>query len=261
MSEETEAAFGDPEHPNRPYPWPAPPEPSTPSKAGARIDLAQPRIVVIRQGAHAYTFNFPPIADSAWFKYFDGIVSTAERDGKEIRQSIDTTSAGAELARTAASSVEGYQLGTAIPLAHFLGVANVLTSAFVPDEDLRGFGEIPLHATWSVGESGAMRRHKNLVHIFDEPSFEQNRRYRRDDSRSHIVGGSRKGMTVYHGAQRTLAALYDELIVRVEGYVLNGAPLEGREAIARHMDTYHKVAAVARLFTPQEIETEEEDAE
>ena len=223
------------------------------------IDLAHLRNIVIRQGAHTYIFTFPPISEAAWFKYFDGIVSTAQRDGKEIKQCIDASSAGVELVDGNTSVRGGYEPPTTIPLAHRLGVANVLTSAQVPDEDMRGFGEIPLHALWGADESGAMRRHKNLVHVFDEPTFEQNRRYRQSDSRSHIVGGSRKGMTVYHGAQRTLAALYDELVLRVEGYVVNGAPLEGREAIARHMDTYHKVAAVARLFTPQEIEVEGDD--
>jgi hypothetical protein len=106
-----------------------------------------------------------------------------------------------------------------------------------------------------------MRRFKNLVHFFEAPTAEQYQRYRRDDSRAQIVGGSRKGMTIYRGAQRTLATLYDELIASVAGYALNGVALVGREQIARHMDTYHKVAAIAALFsagTPAIEEDEEE---
>ena len=148
-----------------------------------------------------------------------------------------------------------------MPLAHRLAVANVLTSAYVPDQDMQGFGQVPLVAIWSVAEGGSMRRHKNLVHTFEEPTAEQNRRYRREDSRAQIVGGSRKGTTVYHGAQRALAALYDELIVSVEGYSVGDAPLVGREMIALHMDTFHQVASVVRLFAPQEIEIEDEDGE
>jgi hypothetical protein len=106
-----------------------------------------------------------------------------------------------------------------------------------------------------------MRRYKNLEHVFESPTAEQNRRYRRDDSRAQIIGGSRKGTTIFHGAQRALAALYDELIVSVAGYAVNGVALEGREEIARHMDTYHKVAAAAQLFAPAEVNLEEDEEE
>jgi len=168
-------------------------------------------------------------------------------------QHTDASSAGIELVEK--------MLGEAqkVPLSHCLAIANVLTSAYVPDQEMAGFGQVPLMAIWTAGDGGSMRRQKNLLHVFEEPTAEQNRRYRRDDSRAQVIGGLRKGETVYHGAQRTLAALYDELIVRVEGYVVDGAALEGRDAIARNMDGYHKVAAVARLFAPEEIEIEEEE--
>jgi len=227
------------------------------------IDLAEPRVIAIRHGSRLFAYTVAPIPSELWLKYFDGIVSTAERVGQEIVQHIDASSAGLELVEALIDRERGIEAvngETTIPFGHRLAIANVLTSAYVPDEDMRGFGEVPLVAIWSAGESGAMHRHKNLVHVLNEPSFEQNRRYRRDDSRSQVIGGSRKGTTVYKGAQRTLAAIYDELILRVEGYVVNGQPLEGREAIARSMDAYHKVAAVARLFAPQEVAAEEEDA-
>ncbi len=221
------------------------------------IALDLPRKIVIKQFGRTYAAIVSPISEPLWLKYFDGLISTAERVGKEVVQRIDATSAGIELVDSVAQFVEGYEADP--PLGHRLAVANVLTSAFVPDQDMQGFGQIPLVAIWSANEGGSMRRHKDLIHTFKEPTAEQNRRYRRDDSRSQIVGGSRKGMTVYHGAQRALAGLYDELIVSVEGYVVNGVPLEGSEAIARHMDTYHKVAAAMQLFAPVLIDVEEED--
>ncbi len=219
------------------------------------IDLAQPRIIVIRQGAQTFKYTIPRISQDLWLEYFDGIVSTAERKGKHIVQHTDASSAGLELVE----KVGCHEPNVTMPLSHRLAVANVLTSAYVPDQAMQGFGQVPLVAIWGAGEDGVMRRQKNLVHVFDEPTFEQNRRYRRDDSRAQVIGGSRKGETIYHGAQRTLAALYDELIVRVEGYTVNGVALEDRNAIPMLMDTYHKVAAVARLFAPQEIEIEEDE--
>jgi hypothetical protein len=225
------------------------------------IDLALPRKIVIRQGANCVAHLIKPVPQGAWFKYFDGIVSTAEREGKEIVQRIDASSAGVALVDEMLARDSG---STAVPFAHKLALANVLTSAYAPpknDADDLSPEAVRLHCIWSAGDGDAMRRYRNLVHWFETPTAEQNRRYRRDDSRSQIVSGSRKGTTVFHGAQRTLAALYDELIMDVGGYAVNGVALEGREEIARHMDAYHKVAAAAQLFAPAEIEIEEEEEE
>jgi hypothetical protein len=101
-----------------------------------------------------------------------------------------------------------------------------------------------------------MQQFTGLRHEFNSPTTEQFRRYRRDVSRSYIVGGSRTAKTVWRGAQKTLAELYDELIVSVEGYTLNGSPLIGSpSAIAAAMDTYHKVAAANHLYAS--VETSE----
>ena len=226
------------------------------------IDLAQPRTIVIRQGARTYRFTVGPIAESRWFKYFDGITSTAERDGKSVVQRVDASSAGLELADAVIIESESKTL------AHRLAVANVLTSAYAVSEDVpeahaAGSEAIRLHAVWSAGDGDAMRRYKNLVHFFDSPTAEQYRRFKREDSRAQIISGSRKGVTVYHGAQKTLAALYDELILNVAGYAVNGTALggsddAGRDQIRRHMDTYHKVAAAVQLFAPANVEIEDE---
>ena len=94
------------------------------------IDLAQPRIIVIRQGERTYSFTVKPITEARWFKYFDGIVSTAERDGKQVIQRVDAESAGLELAD--AVIVEGESKS----LAHRLAIANVLSSAYAVAEDI-----------------------------------------------------------------------------------------------------------------------------
>jgi hypothetical protein len=221
------------------------------------IDLALPRIIVIRQGERTYRFTVKPISEALWFKYFEGIVSTSEREGKKVTQHVDTQSAGLELADAVIVESESKTL------AHRLAVANVLTAAYAVDEDVpeahdAGREVVRIHAVWSAGENGQMRRYKNLVHWLESPTAEQYRRYRRDDSRAQIVSGSRKGTTIYHGAQRTLAALYDELVVNVAGYAVNGVAIMGRDEIVRAMDAYHKVAAVAQLFSAASVEIEDE---
>ena len=113
-----------------------------------------------------------------------------------------------------------------------------------------------LDAIWSAGEDGVMRKFKGLRHNFKSPSSDQQRRISRDSSRSCIIGGSRTGKTQWMGAQATLAEIYDELIVSVDGYTVDGA-VPDREAVIEFMDTYHKVAAVDILFAPAAANVEE----
>jgi len=50
------------------------------------IDLAKPRIIVIRQGTQTFSYTDSRIPQDRWLPYFDGIVSTSERKGKQIVQ-------------------------------------------------------------------------------------------------------------------------------------------------------------------------------
>lgn len=222
-----------------------------------------PRKIVVKQGTHTVTFLVPRVRCEEWFKYFDGIISTAERKGTEIVQHVDATASGLDLVNSLLSG-QGEDPAYA-PLAHRLAVANVLTSAYVLEQPVNDIPLPPetvrLCAVWSAGDNDVMRRYKNLLHTFEVPTAEQYRRYRNDDSRAQVIGGSRKGMTIYRGAQRTLAAIYDELIVSVSGYAFNGVAIEGREEIARTMDTYHKVAAVLPLLSAAQVPEEFEDVE
>ena len=102
-----------------------------------------------------------------------------------------------------------------------------------------------------------MRKFHGLRHNFKTPTAEQQRRLSRDSSRSRVVGGARNGKTLWLGAQATLADLYDELIVSVEGYAVDGKAPE-REEVIEFMDTYHKVAAVDVLFAPAAPKVEED---
>lgn len=240
------------------------------------LDLAIPRRIAINDRGHRYTFTVARIGADQWFRYFAGILSTSEQKGEEQVRTFDTTGAGLKLVEEALLSAEGYaspidgvdDWKNKIPLSHRRAIFGALVNARrVQETDEQplalGCETVTLQAVWSADGDGGMVQHNRLVHHFETPSWEHNHRYMRESSRSIVVGGSRSGKTVWRGAQKTLAAIYDELIISVEGYCMDGTPIEsdfGRDAIAREMDTFHKVAAANALFEsaePDEAETVE----
>jgi hypothetical protein len=236
------------------------------------IDLALPRTITMAINGRRLDYTFAPITRGQWFEYFSRIISSSERKGNEVVEEFDATDARLSLVSAALQSASGYAtaLGQTVesidnwkeklPIRHRMKFAEQLVSAVARDpEDVAklslGTEVVLLTSTWSANDDGVMQQFTQLYHEFKSPTTEQFRRYRRDVSRSYIVGGSRTAKTVWRGAQKTLAELYDELIVSVEGYILNGAPLTGPLNIAANMDTYHKVAAANHLFAP--VETSE----
>jgi hypothetical protein len=231
-----------------------------------QIELNAPRVIVIEDRGKQYTFTVGRIVKKQWLTYFEGILSTSENQNGKRTDSFDSSSARIELVERNLISAEGYALPegvtsidqvpdwkTQLPLSHRMGVANALiqvSAADPSDDDPIRLGQetVFLDAVWA-GTDRVMRKFCGLRHDFKTPTSEQQRRLSRDSSRSCVVGGSRNGKTMWLGAQPTLAALYDELIVSVEGYAVDGKTPD-REAIVEYMDTYHKVAAVDWLFAP-----------
>lgn len=240
----------------------------------ASIELKAPRVIVIEDRGKQYTFTLARILKKQWLKYFEGIVSTSENQGGKHIDSFDSSSARLALVEDALVTASGYTLpGNAtdihslegwkalLPLSHRLGVANALVSAAASEDSddaqiTLGQESVFLDAIWGADESGTLKKFTGLRHDLKTPTAEQQRRFGRDSSRSRVVGGSRKGKTQWLGAQATLAELYDELIVGVEGYTVDGAAPD-RDAIVEFMDTYHKVAAVDLLFAPAAAKVEE----
>lgn len=240
------------------------------------IELKAPRIIAIEDRGKQYTFTLARILKKQWLKYFEGIVSTSENQGGKHIDSFDSSSARLGLVEDTLVTATGYTLPEGktsieqiegwkalLPLSHRLGVANALVSVSVSEAEddaqiTLGQESIFLDAVWGVDETGTMRKFSGLRHNFTTPSAEQQRRFSRDNSRSRVVGGSRKGKTQWLGAQATLAELYDELIVSVEGYTVGGNADLDHDTIVEYMDTYHKVAAVDVLFSPVAAKVEEE---
>jgi len=76
-----------------------------------------------------------------------------------------------------------------------------------------------------------------------------------------VSGFSRRGASVVLAPlqqfpARPLLDLYNELVIRVEGYSVGGEPLtDDRAEITRNIDAFHKVMAVRPVFswTPAQI--------
>lgn len=256
---------------------------ATAPAAEALLDLATPRTIVLddHQNDHQYILRCRRITENDWKQYFAGIVVSSEQSGKERVNVIDVSSARLVLAEAVLQSAEGYkvvggaELSTLsdwkkkVPLAHRRKLGDVLVDArlSVNDSEILIYPEgevVSLDATWSAAYHDgtdepepydpfyAMEAFLGLKHLLRTPSEEQHRRYASQSSRSRVVGGSRSGKTIYPGAQMLLATLYDELVVRVEGYCVNGEPLADRTVIVREMDLLHKVTAAQEIFQPQD---------
>jgi hypothetical protein len=234
----------------------------------ASIELATPRVIVIEERGKQYRLALARIVKKQWMRYFDGIVSTSENQmGKRV-DSFDSSSARLELVETSLIDAQGYATADGspitaaagwqalLPLSHRLAVGNTIVSveraeASNDEPIMLGVEAVYLNAVWSADENGVMQKYRGLCHRFKTPNGEQQRRFSRDSSRSRIVGGSRKAKTLWMGPQPTLVELYDELIVSVEGYQVNGVELGAdHDTIVAEMDTYHKVAAADVLFSP-----------
>ncbi len=241
------------------------------------FDLAQPRIVPLTIGKSTYVLTLAPPKKEDWLKYFDSIINTSERIEGKLVTVFDTSAAKTELAQGLLTDASGYRTRNdqpiaeienwqkLIPLAHCNAAGDVLASVSVAESDdaplMLGGEVVRLEAYYSANEDRtAITKVSDLTHSFSTPSIEHQRRYARSLNRSLVVGGSRTAKTMWPGGQKTLIEIYDELITEVDGYEYNGSKLTDRESIIRCMDAFHKVAAVAPLFSsvaPKSDETEE----
>lgn len=234
----------------------------------AAIELATPRVIVIEERGKQYRLTLARIGKKQWTHYFEGIVSTSENQAGKRVDSFDSSSARIDLVERSLQNAEGYATAdgspvtsaanwqSLLPLSHRLAAGNTIVNvdrAEASDDEpiVLGAEAVYLNAVWSADDKGVMQKYRGLCHRFKTPDADQQRRFSRDSSRSRIVGGSRKAKTLWMGPQATLVELYDELIVSVDGYQVNGVELGAdRDVIVAEMDTYHKVAAADVLFSP-----------
>ncbi|ABF42419.1 hypothetical protein Acid345_3418 [Candidatus Koribacter versatilis Ellin345] len=236
------------------------------------IELTGNRLVSFKDKGRAFTLEFRRLTNGDWMKYFGGISTESERDAKERIDRFDVRTPGAALVNEALIGAKGYKTRSgedlttvanwqrAIPYGHRAIAAEALIDvapsqsaaeiAFDPEVQ-----EVYLDARWGSVEPGTMQLYTGLLHRFGMVTVEHERRYNRAMSEARVVGGSRTGRTIYPGRHKLFAELYDDLVVGVAGYTVNGTALvENKALIREEMDTFHKVSAVACLFEKPERE-------
>ena len=235
------------------------------------LDLALPRRIILSDARSPRRFAFAcrRVLDADWRAYFDAILISSSYEGSARVNTLDLDSPYLALVDRVLQGAEGYEVpGFAsiealnnwqrrIPVGHrrALGraLADVRPSAQQDSFRIEPEGEVAyVDAAWSSADGASIVKFERLEHVLAAPTEKQHRRYAAEASRSRVVGGSRSGQTIYHGAQQVLAALYDELVVRVDpAYRVDGRPLATREEIVREMDILHKVVAAQQVFAPE----------
>lgn len=241
------------------------------STPAVSLDLSAPREFAIRVPKpggtpREYKLACRRVLREDWVAYFGALYFGTRQEGRDLLQTVETESARVALLDKVLTRAEGYKLAGGedlmsqanwrdlVPLDHRLLVGSLLTSAAPePDDDdaiYPGGRPVKLTAVWGSNDEGA-QRFTGLVHVLKAPTDAQYRRYKRAASITRIHGGTRNGTTEYVGAQLEAAALYDELIVSVDGYSVNGTPLGSDvELIKREMDTHHKFVAALQVLQP-----------
>jgi hypothetical protein len=143
-----------------------------------------------------------------------------------------------------------------IPLAHKEAAVNALTlvapaqlAARASDDSADHFFPLAAEEAPVLLEAiVAGVAYPHLLHRFRPPTVEAERAYRRLLAETLIVRGSRTPRTLLPPRLPGLIRLYDQLILGVEGYALNGKPLADAGQAVQHMDAWHKRVAVQTLF-------------
>ncbi len=245
----------------------------------------------VTQAGHMYrlchVLRAPTAAD--WFAYEAALEPTVEElseDGGEpcYRLRVRSTDAALQLWERLVARVEGYTEPNGqdwrglIPLAHKEAAVRALTLVApatletTTGESPNGFyplavDEVPVVLEAVVGGTAYPR----LVHVFRAPTVEAERTYRRLLAETLTVRGAQasNARTLIPARLPALVRLYDSLIVRAEGYSVDGNPSTalGVNSLREFMDAWHKRIAVQSLFgglaaetpTPMEVSAEERE--
>lgn len=221
------------------------------------IELGENRRIAIRAGTALLSVVVPPISEAAWIKCLEAMTSVGDH--------VESGPAVMDLLEQMAVQVDGLPGAESasekvlkIPLRYRLGLSDALLSVCpeargMPANEISGEMSIPMDSIWSAREDGKMSCHRDLWHVFQKPSKSLLNNFRRGFPLPRIVRSSdgMQGSVVTLRdplAARMACAIYDEFILRVCGYALNGMALGAdHAAIVDCMDTYHKVIAARML--------------
>ena len=209
-----------------------------------------------------HIFRLPTAAD--WIAYDQALNRSAEDAGAYRKFSAETEDASATLWDSAVIRVSGYgddfceraEWRGKIPLSHKHGAVRGLAQVFTaepPDDAPYRFDPEEARVYLDAGRNGKIS--DGLLHILQRPSTRQQKEYSRLGGSALFVRGSRTAKTILPSRLRELIRLYDQLILSVEGYTVNGAE-PSREQVIQHMDALHKQTVINELFEGSELAEE-----
>jgi hypothetical protein len=232
----------------------------TRKKDNAMLPLDQPRSITLKGAKQKYTYHLRRVTVQDWLTYYAGTVNKTLNRGREREDIFDSDSALIEMVEGLLTGAEGHgdvsaRKGwqAAVPLKHKLAIGISLRSvgpeiAQPLDEDglLPETQEVRLSAAWPAG--GKTLMYSGLIHRFRRPGVDDLKRFNAEVSSVRTRGTAMDGITVRPSQHAVAMRIYDDLIESVDGYSIDGKPLEGAEAIRREMDGAHKAAAALELF-------------
>jgi len=226
-------------------------------KENAMLPLDVARDITLKSARRAFTYHTRRITGADWLAYFQNITHQVIQEGGQREQIFESDSALLELVNAVLTGVDGYgdlaskEWKLSLPVKHRLAVGIALRSVGTAQAkdtapSLCDLVEARLDATWPTG--GKTLLYSGLVHRFRQPSIADLKRFNFESSRVKVVGTAGDGITIYPARQAIAMKIYDDLIESVDGYSIDGKPLEGAEAIKREMDGAHKAAAALDIF-------------
>lgn len=236
------------------------------------LELQGDRVVSFTDRGVPFTYTLNRIRPEDWKKFWAELQINTQVEKNQRTRTSDNTSPAVDLVTRLVKSVDGYKLTSdapftsmpnwreRLPLGHRAHVGSQLQDVrfddgadFVFDPE---YEVVKLRARWGSNEPGTMVEHSGLIHRLNPVTGEQQRRVRRAQSQSIVVGGSRSDQTIYPSIHHLYVELYDELIVNVEGYAVGGSPISTADEARGQMDAMHKFGAVMALFRSPETEVE-----
>lgn len=196
-----------------------------------------------------------------WLAYARACSIAFERGqhDEEMLVRVDNVEAACALWDTLVDKVTGYaglpeeDWRQRIPAGHKqTAIGALLDIAPAELDETADIFPLDLEETSVVLQATRGQHYPRLVHHFRVPNVVQRIAYRRLFADSVVVRGSKKFTTLVPARLGRLVKFYDELIVRVEGYMLRGQPITAQPQISAHMDAQHKRAAIELLFAEEE---------
>jgi len=199
---------------------------------------------------------FKPPAFEDWRAYFDALQFTNERDDKDFHRWDDhRDEAAAILWERIVLRVEGYWPDTPdnwkqrVPDDHKVHATGVFADVVQVDDDEGRPGTfVESEFTVRLAARRGAEYHERLVHRFRRPKAADRSRWKRAHAGAYHQREGKVERSVMPSRLPAQVAFYDEFVLGVSGYALDGQGELARDELLREMDAYHKSVAVRGLF-------------